>query len=289
MEGQVDNSSVSLSHRDSMSCDNMSELESIADHAASNRSDDIRDTSRSIMWQNVSTEDVGLTTGTYRQYHQKLLKQDEKRHINLLRKKCNGTYTLVLLKEKPNWITKPKSKHVSYAYIAGPTSAQILFSTHDSQPETVCAFIQIRKHRIFVDIVKPTLCNAEDYLYVAMDAINRDRMKAAAVEIGISSSKIANISIPNVRVTFNTKTFYFPCCQESIDLISDEIIERIMPEADRFVPLPTCVLTEEDKKVLKLKSVLKTKLKPLNGSLLFPLPPHHCSLLEPLEQERHMF
>ena len=87
MEGQVDNSSVSLSHRDSMSCDNMSELESIADHAASNRSDDIRDTSRSIMWQNVSTEDVGLTTGTYRQYHQKLLKQDEKRHINLLRKK----------------------------------------------------------------------------------------------------------------------------------------------------------------------------------------------------------
>ena len=183
--------------------------------------------------------------------------------------RCNGTYTLVLLKEKPNWITKPKSKHVSYAYIAGPTSAQILFSTHDSQPETVCALIQMRKHRIFVDIVKLTLCNAEDYLYVAMDAINRDKMKAA-VEIGISSSKIANISIPNVRVTFNIKTFYFPCCQESIDLISDEIIERIMPEADRFVPLPTCVLTEEDKKVLKLKQCSEDQAEALKRIIALP-------------------
>lgn len=85
MDVQADNSSVP--HRDSMSCDNVSEWESFAEHAASDKSDDIMDNSTSIMWQSVSTEDVGLTTGTYRQYHQKLLKQDEKRCINWLRKK----------------------------------------------------------------------------------------------------------------------------------------------------------------------------------------------------------
>ena len=188
--------------------------------------------------------------------------------------RCNGTYDLILLKEKPKWITKPKPKHVSYACIAGLTSAQILFATHDSQPETVCALFQIRKRRIFVDIVKPTLCNDEDCLYVAMDGTNQEKIKKAAVEMSVtmnaSSSQTADIVIPKIRVTFNTKQYYFTCCQESIDHISDDIIERIIPEVDRFVHLQTCVLTEEDKKVLKLKQCSDDQAEALKKIIALP-------------------
>lgn len=181
--------------------------------------------------------------------------------------RCDGFYNVKLLQETPEWVPKPKPKHVLYAHITGLTNFQVLFAIHDSQPETVSAMIQLSGHNAWADIVRHTHCSEEGTLYflVAMDKANSKKFKK-------EFQAPPNESDPACKyhVYFKAKKYNFCHWQRSIQNLPDSIIKRITPDSDSFVSIQRCTLTEDDKKVLKLKQCSDDQAEALKTIIALP-------------------
>lgn len=247
----------SLSYRDLAFCDEFSESDCTSDSFVASQEEDKK------------TDNSVLTKETYKQYHQELLKKNKRNHNNLL-KRYNGYYNLILLKEAPKCIPKPKPTHVLYAYITGLTGLQILFITHDSQPGSVCASIEVPSHRVCkADVIRHIGVGEghELHLIVAMDKGNSEKLQQATSTDAPDKTNLTNKDVLQVSVQFSIKSWYW---QQSDDLISNETIERIMPEAVRFVPFQRQSLTEVDKKTLKLRQCSDDQAEALKKIVALP-------------------
>lgn len=80
LKSQGDQSSMSLS------CDEFSECDSVGDYLATGKEDEWVESSIPAKWSAKEIKRQVLTRESYRQYHQRLLMEDEKSHANLLKR-----------------------------------------------------------------------------------------------------------------------------------------------------------------------------------------------------------
>ena len=151
--------------------------------------------------------------------------------------RCDQTCKLVLFSssEPPNWIRSTFDYDARYGCLQNVSTDQIAYATQASE----AAFIvpsdrsQVGVGEVRLQILRENFEHSDANLYVAFSESDSHKL-SAIVSKPISGLEV---SIPNVCVEFEVKHFYFDSLTKAVNRIPNEIIERILPTAESFIPL----------------------------------------------------
>ena len=153
--------------------------------------------------------------------------------MNKMLFRCSGEYSLVIYQSgfKPSWIYKRnrEAQHwFRYGHLEGIDADKIAYATQSSE----AAFIVGKNgDQVMMDIMKENFNHSDEHLYVGF--VRKESTNLAKMFPELSKSKI---TYHGVRVEFEVKHAYFNNLIRSVKGISNDIINRLLPRCESFLP-----------------------------------------------------
>ena len=132
--------------------------------------------------------------------------------------------------KQPAWMTKEsKPFHKRFGYLLGLDGDQIAYATQASEG----AFIVHEGVEVKVDVLMENYSHTEERMYIALDERNLEKLKKLEI---LSVTKSPFTSPVKLKVEFELKHSYFNSLHNAVEQLPSEVIARIMPQEQEFVP-----------------------------------------------------
>ncbi|XP_019861224.1 PREDICTED: uncharacterized protein LOC109589606, partial [Amphimedon queenslandica] len=157
-----------------------------------------------------------ITTGHYKAKFTALLYYEEQEHIELLKKKCDGSFALQ--KCEPPFLRHDEKSYPPHFYcLQGMSSAQIMYATQASNRHVT---VSIGRHNYVANILSCNYSHIDDKLYICF------------------KGSIHGQSLLKVNAKFDVNHNYFVGLNEGVKRISMNVLHRLIPTSEDFKSPP---------------------------------------------------
>ena len=138
-------------------------------------------------------------------------------------------------KLKPEWTRSQSSGLMRYGYFSNLSADQIAYATQSSEGAFIVTIRGGKKYEVAVEILRTDYNHSDEKMYIALK--DEDEGKLSEI-ISVHLPKGQAI-LKKLSVEFEVKHSYFDGLIRAINNISPEIIARIMPSSQDFLPFLT--------------------------------------------------
>uniref|UniRef100_A0A1X7U115 RNA helicase n=1 Tax=Amphimedon queenslandica TaxID=400682 RepID=A0A1X7U115_AMPQE len=157
-----------------------------------------------------------IITDHYKAKFTALLYYEEQEHIELLKKKCDGSFALQ--KCEPPFLRHDEKSYPPHFYcLQGMSSAQIMYAIQASDRHVT---VSIGQHSYVANILSCNYSHIDDKLYICF------------------KSSIGGQSLLKVNAKFNVNHSYFVGLNEGVLRISMNVLRRLIPTSEDFKSPP---------------------------------------------------
>ncbi len=136
-----------------------------------------------------------------------------------------------LFKSKPNWIEQFSDNPTRYGYLTDLSADQIAYAAQSSE----AGFIVSMDDEVKFNILSENYNYSDEKMYVSF--INNEANKGKLSRIISRPLPKGETDLKNLNVEFEVRHIYFDILIRAVNNIQPQIIERILPSRESFLPL----------------------------------------------------
>jgi hypothetical protein len=147
--------------------------------------------------------------------------------------RCSGEYSLVIYQsgQKPHWIysrNRTSQNWFRFGHLEGIDADKIAYATQSSEAAVI---VGKTGNEVMMDIMKENFNHSDERLYVGF--VRKEITNLTKMFPELSGCEI---TYHGIRVEFEVKHGYFNNLIQSVSSVSDNVINRLLPKRDDFLP-----------------------------------------------------
>ncbi len=136
-----------------------------------------------------------------------------------------------LFKSKPNWIEQFSDNPTRYGYLTDLSADQIAYAAQSSE----AGFIVSADNEVKFDVLRENYEHSDEKMYISF--INNAANNGILSRIISRPLPKGETDLTDLNIEFEVKHSYFNTLIRAVNKIQPQIIERILPSRESFLPL----------------------------------------------------